>query len=353
MTAKKPRKKSVGIAGAGLMGRLLGLELIRRNWSVSFFDADEIEGRASCAWVGAGMLAPWCELEHSSPEIAAEGMRSVSLWVEILDRLGVPELMWHRGSLVVAHPTDAGELDRLRRRVVRQANAREVMREVHPEEIEPALGSRFSSGLFFPHESWLEAEELLARLADYLRPRVSWHASTHVETLRPGNLIADGVERTFDWVVDCRGLGAQSDLPDLRGVRGELIHLHAPQVELTRPVRVMHPRYPIYVVPRPDHHFIVGATQIESAHAGPIRVRSGLELLSAAYSLHPGFAEAEWIESRVGCRPAFPDNHPRLEMEPGWVSINGLFRHGYLLGPVLAAKAADQMEIADNSVGQT
>jgi glycine oxidase len=66
---------------------------------------------------------------------------------------------------------------------------------------------------------------------------------------------------------------------------------------------------------------------------GGITVRSCLELLSALYSLHPGFAESEVLETSVNCRPAYPDNLPRIRFSPGDMRINGLYRHGFLLGP--------------------
>jgi glycine oxidase len=66
---------------------------------------------------------------------------------------------------------------------------------------------------------------------------------------------------------------------------------------------------------------------------GGITVYSALELLSALYSIHPAFAEAEIIESCVNCRPAYPDNLPRVVVSDGHIRINGLYRHGFLLGP--------------------
>ena len=35
-------------------------------------------------------------------------------------------------------------------------------------------------------------------------------------------------------------------------VYGEVIRIHAPEVTLTRPTRLLHPRYPIYIAPNPD-----------------------------------------------------------------------------------------------------
>jgi glycine oxidase len=154
--------------------------------------------------------------------------------------------------------------------------------------------------------------------------------------------------KKFDLVIDCRGMGAKEDLRDLRGVRGELLYLHAPEVNLSRPVRIMHPRFSIYIVPRADHVYVVGATAIESDDAGAITVRSALELLSAAYTVHSGFAEGRLIETSVSCRPGFPDNHPRILIDDGHIAINGLYRHGFLISPALVAFVASYLD--DGSV---
>jgi glycine oxidase len=66
-----------------------------------------------------------------------------------------------------------------------------------------------------------------------------------------------------------------------------------------------------------------------------------MELLGAAYALHPAFGEAEIVEAGVGVRPAFADNLPRVSREANQVSINGLYRHGFLLAPAMARQAAE------------
>jgi glycine oxidase len=109
-------------------------------------------------------------------------------------------------------------------------------------------------------------------------------------------------------------------------------------------VRLLHPRHPLYIVPRGDGVFMLGATQIESAAPGPITARALLELLSAAYALHPAFAEAEVIETGADLRPAFADHVPRVIRQGRVLHLNGLFRHGYLMAPALARQAADYVE---------
>jgi glycine oxidase len=144
----------------------------------------------------------------------------------------------------------------------------------------------------------------------------------------------------FDFVADCRGFGAKPDLKNFRGVRGEVLRVHAPDVSFRRPVRLMHPRYPIYVVPRPNHNYIIGATSIESEDLSDISVRGALELMSALYSLCAGFSEARITETAVQLRPAFLNNAPKIIRQKGLCRSNGLYRHGYLASPKVAELTA-------------
>lgn len=145
-----------------------------------------------------------------------------------------------------------------------------------------------------------------------------------------------------DVLIDCRGMAAAADVPGLRGVRGERIVVHAPDVKLSRPVRLLHPRQPIYVVPQGGGQFVIGATVIEREDEGFVTVRSALELLGSAFALHPGFAEATVQHLGAGVRPAFADNTPRILIENNGdtIRVNGMYRHGFLLAPVMAEAVA-------------
>jgi glycine oxidase len=335
------------VVGAGVLGRLLALRLRELDWAVTLLDRDDEQGTHNCSWTGAGMLSPYCEREAAERLITDMGIYAMDRWPAILQSLSAPVFYREAGSLVVAHPNDRIELDRLRRRVLERAVRPDQMREVRGEELavlEPELGGRFNTGLYFPLERHVDNRALQRALLATLRERgATCRHGVDVRDLRPHRVTTGDGSATFDWVFDCRGLGAASDFPDLRGVRGELLYLHAPDVNLQRPVRMMHPRYSIYIVPRADHTYVVGATMIESDDMGPMTVRSALELLSAAYSVHPGFAEGRLLEASVNCRPGFPDNHPRIVVEPGLIRINGLFRHGFLVSPALVDFAAQYL----------
>jgi len=126
---------------------------------------------------------------------------------------------------------------------------------------------------------------------------------------------------------------------------------------LQRPVRLLHPRIPLYIVPRGDGIYMLGATQAEASTRSRATARSVLELLTAAYALHSAFGEVELVEIGVDARPAFADNLPRIRRRGSTVFLNGLFRHGFLLAPAMARMAADMLlegivpEVMDEDLG--
>src|ERR1700736_4363890 len=309
------------IIGAGVAGLTCAVELAERGASVEVLDRGEKLGASSCSWYAGGMLAPWCELESAEPLVARLGAESIAWW-----RNRFPETMLN-GSLVVAHGRDAGELARFARRTEHF----EWLDGKSIAALEPDLAGRFGRALFFKEEGHLDPRPALASLVQRLGELgVSIRFGVQGS---PGAL-------TDRRVIDCTGLAAREVLTDLRGVKGEMLLLRLRDISLSRPIRVLHPRVPVYIVPRADGLFMVGATMIESDEPTRITARSMLELLSAAYALHPAFGEAEIVEIGTGVRPAFPDNLPRIGWRGGVLHVNGLYRHGFLLAPALARRAA-------------
>jgi len=171
---------------------------------------------------------------------------------------------------------------------------------------------------------------------------VTWLWNESVTSLSQGVIKTTRQDFPFDWVFDVRGTGAKPDLP-VRGVRGEIFWLHAPNVELQRPIRLLHPRHRVYLVPRDGNRIVIGASEIESEDRSPISLRSTVELLAAAHSVIPELAEARIIHSETNLRPALLDNLPHLESQHGLTRINGLFRHGWLIAPALVQQALENL----------
>ena len=318
----------VTVIGAGVAGLACAVELAERGADVEVLERGEKLGAAACSWFAGGMLAPWCELESAEPLIARLGTESIPWW-----RQHAPQTVTN-GSLVIAHGRDTSELANFSRRT-------EQFEWLDGERIgalEPDLRGRFGKALFFKEEGHLDPRAAMGALAARLE-----ELGVPIRYGVAGAMTAPacwGVPTTSRFTVDCTGLAARGVLTDLRGVKGEMLLLRLRDISLSRPVRVLHPRIPLYIVPRSDGLFMVGATMIESDHATRISARSMLELLSAAYALHPAFGEAEIVEIGTGVRPAFPDNLPRLRWVGDTLYVNGLFRHGFLLAPALARRVA-------------
>jgi glycine oxidase len=318
----------VTVIGAGVAGLTCAVELAERGATVEVLDRGEALGSSSCSWYAGGMLAPWCELESAEPLIARLGRESLVWWQRRFPGTAL------NGTLVVAHAREAADMAQFGRRTERfeWLNAEAIA------AMEPDLGGRFQQAMYFREEGHLDPRAALAALADRLCDLgvpIRFGVSAATEQLKAR---APGAPACC--VIDCTGLAARGVLKDLRGVKGEMLIVRLRDVSFSRPVRVLHPRLPLYIVPRADGLFMIGATMIESDQPTRITARSMLELLSAAYALHPAFGEAEIIEIGTGVRPAFPDNLPRVGWHGGTLYINGLYRHGFLLAPSLACMAA-------------
>ena len=357
---------TIGIAGAGLLGRTLAWRLARAGCRVILLDARHRDDQNSAAMVAAAMLSPMAELAVSDTEIFALGQRSLALWPEWIAALAsdlrahtaagemptAPVYFRQEGTLVVAHAPDHGSLAHFTRLLEHKLPSDQRAHMVALDaaqlaDLEPALAGRFHHALHLRTEGQLSNADWMAQLARALDALgVDWHEGTAVDRIEGQRLCAADRHWDVDIAIDTRGVGSKPALSALRGVRGEVLRVHCPAVTLRRPVRLMHPRYQLYVAPRPEHEFVVGATELESEDTGPMTLRSALELGSALYSLHPAFGEARVQRLSAALRPALDDDRPVCDRRGGVWHLNGLYRHGYLCAPaavekLLAAMAGD------------
>ncbi|MDR2127517.1 MAG: FAD-dependent oxidoreductase [Burkholderiaceae bacterium] len=377
-------QQHIGIAGAGLLGRLLAWQLARAGHVVEVFDpspdaaprwreALALQGDAStapqaAAFTAAGMLSPLAELDNAEPAVAALGWRSLQIWRAIAAALPQQPFFAARGSLMLAHREDAGSarrvLDRLQTACAtpqwQQASPRQSAAQALDAAalhlLEPAVQAVAHAWLL-PGEGQVDTAAMLhALLADASATgRVTWHWGQGVRALRAQGeraallQLAGGGQAAFDCAIDVRGVGAKPDLP-VRGVRGEVLTLHCPGHGLQRPLRLLHPRHRVYIVPRPGDRVLVGASELESEDRSPVSLRGVVELLAAAHSVLPALAEARIEHLDVNLRPALPDNNPLARWQGRCLSINGLFRHGWLLAPALVEGALAQGPLAGSAL---
>ena len=311
-----PRGESpVTIIGAGIAGAWQALLFAQAGHDVTLHEKSDAAMMLSTSHWAGGMLAPWCESESAEPIISRLGLRSLDLW-----RKELPDTPFN-GSLVVAHARDRNDFERF----AKLTSGHQRLDAAALAALEPSLEGRFRDALFFPAEGHVEPRRVLPKLHEKIVAAggtIRFDSDVNADAL-------DGI------VIDCRGLGAREAQADLRGVKGEMILIETDEVQLARPVRLIHPRWPLYVIPRENNLFMLGATSIEAEDTG-VSVRSALELLGAAYAVHPAFAEARIVEFGSGLRPAFPDNLPRIAIDDQKIAVNGLYRHGFLIAPALA-----------------
>lgn len=290
------------ILGSGVSGLCVATALHAHGETVEIICSAE---HTAASHFAGGMLAPFCEAEAAPHFQALHDFDAIAWWQRYSTQV------IQNGTLVVAAARDQAELARFSKRTTQHQC-------VAPASIEAEL-THFSQALFFKYEAHLDPRLVLAELKS--------------------NLIAKGVAihtgQPRGKIIDCRGIYAQDQL-SLRAVRGEMLILRQPELHFSRPIRLLHPRFPCYLVPRAQGQFMLGATMLESDSRQPMTARSMMELLSAAYTIHPAFAEAAIIETGVGLRPAYSDNIPKILYQNNAFYINGMHRHGFLCAPWLA-----------------
>ncbi len=333
-------KSKITILGAGLLGRLTAYSLCKLGYQVEIFERGGPNAEGSAAQVAAAMLAPLAESAITEPPVVKMGHYSLKRWQGIIQTLEEPVFFQQNGTLIVWHHQDSHEAKRFSETLVRnqlQMNFLEAPKAIGREELnslEPSLSHQFQHGLYLPLEGQLDNRQLMtALLASLTSLGATFYWNSPKDLVDFDNQAAQG---DANWLLDCRGLGSRTNWEGLRGVRGEVIRLFAPEVTLLRPLRLIHPRYPLYIAPKEEHVFVIGATEIESEDISSATVRSTLELLSAAYTVHSGFAEARILEISTQARPTLKDNLPAIrQLGPRTLQMNGLYRHGFLISPAV------------------
>ena len=344
------------IVGGGLMGRLLAFALAKGGAQVDLFEKGGPDGAHAAARIAAAMLAPLAESAITEDSVVRMGLYSLPRWKKLISELSESVFFQQDGTLILWHRQDASDAERFTAHLEKNCRANSELsmpQKLSNEtlrELEPGVADRFNQGLYLPNEGQLDNRQLLDALASelkLLKVNCHWHVEIDPQDLRK--------ESSYKAVIDCRGTGAKEtwsngDKPNtLRGVRGEVIRLYAPEVKLRRPTRLIHPRYPIYIAPKENDVYVVGATEIESDDLSEMSVRSAMELLSAVYTVHSGFAEARILEMATQCRPTLKNNLPeiRTNKDKGLVDlilINGLYRHGFMIAPAVLDCALQVLE---------
>jgi len=354
-------RTQISVIGAGITGLWQALTLARAGHKVTLIEASIEPFKDSASILAGAMLAPFCESETAEPIVHELGLAALPIWFKTF-----PQIV-RNGSLVVANARDRSELTRF----ARLTQGHDQIGADQLAQIEPDLAGRFNAGLFFADEAHMSPRAAMRALLDAVREA---GVDVHFGKRWQGEERSENAPAPSPIIVDCRGMAARDELPDLRGVRGERLVIRCKDVTLQRPVRLLHPRHPLYIVPwsdtempeterpgskTPDRKddrdlghdgqcYMIGSTLLESEDQSAMTVRSALEMLGMAYALHPAFGEAEILDMAAGVRPAFADNSPKIVVRGSHIHVNGMYRHGFLVAPMMAMLVADYI-----AAGQT
>ena len=337
----------VAIAGAGLIGSAIALELARAGLSVGVFDQGEPGREAS--WAGAGILSPAPESPAGIPLVPI-GKASMELYPSFVG--GVEEFCGHsvgfrpKGTLQAIFSRDAArEVSTLIAVHHGLGLKAEPLRADDARELEQALSPEIEAAVLRPDEGSVDNRELTRGVLEAARKTgVAIFAHQGVrEIWREGEkcvgVILGREKIAAMWTIVAAGCfssqikGAEAYVP-VKPAKGQMAALRAHSLEIERVLW----SDKIYLVPRNDGRILAGAT-VEYVGFSKELTPSGMEkIFAGAIELAPELAQARIEETWSGLRPDSPDHLPILGPTDvdGLLVATGHFRSGILLTPITA-----------------
>jgi glycine oxidase len=324
----------VCIAGAGIIGLSLALELHHRGVHVTVFDRTTPLSEASSA--AAGMLA--AADPHNPPQLHPLANLSLQLYPSFLDHLH------HLSGISVPFQTNLT----LQALPPHTPNSKSELTPVDLARLAPALTPHNYRFILLDEHS-LDPRQLAgALLAAIFATTVDLRPNTPVLSTRSvGKTVeVETITGTFtaNQFVDCTGAWASATSHrsniQVTPKKGQMFAVSLPP---TTPLHLVVRTPDIYIVPRTSGpnagRAIIGAT-IEDAGFDKIVHTSDISHLhSLASTLLPSLATSQQLEAWAGLRPATPDSLPligALPAQPNHFIATGHYRDGILLAPATA-----------------
>jgi len=341
------KKFDVAVAGGGVIGGAIALEVSRAGMRVGVFDRQQPGQEAS--WASAGILSPAPE----SPAMIAMvplGKMSLALYPEFVVQVeeisGMNMGFRSKGTLEALFSGDAkAELSTIIALHHGLGLKAEPLRAADARKLEPALSEDVEAAVLRPDERSVDNRILTSAVLEAARRSgAEIFADNGVKAIwregqRCAGLILQNEKVEATWTIIAAGCfsaaidGIAAYAP-LRPAKGQMVALRAEDVEIERVLWDEH----IYLVPRNDGRILAGAT-VEYTGFDKRTTAGGIEkILSAAIELAPGLANARIEETWAGLRPDTPDHLPILgptDMD-GLLMATGHFRSGILLTPITA-----------------
>jgi glycine oxidase len=337
----------VAIAGGGLIGGAIALELAHAGLRVGLFERGEPGREAS--WASAGILSPAPESPGMIPVVPL-GKASMALYPGFIANVeeisgqrvgfrpfGTMDALFSRDA-----PRDLSTLIALHHGLGLKA---EPLRPEDARELEPALSPDLEAAALRPEEASIDNRALTQAVLHSARKSGAEIFTEHAvdaiwrEGGRCAGLRVRGDNVAAKWTVIAAGCfsanieGAKAYAP-VHPAKGQMVSLRAGEFKIERVLW----SEKVYLVPRNDGRILAGATVEYVGFDKQVTAGAVNKILSDAIELAPGLAHA-WIEETwAGLRPDSPDHLPIVgptDLE-GLLIATGHFRSGVLLMPITA-----------------
>jgi glycine oxidase len=341
------KKFDVAIAGGGIIGGAIALELSRAGLHVAVFDRQQPGQEAS--WASAGIISPAPE-NPSMIVTVPLAKASVSLYPEFVAQ--VEEISQKsvgfrpKGTLeaLFSHDTKA-ELSTIIALHHGLGLKAEPLRAEDARELEPALSEEVEAAVLRPQECSVDNRALTdAVLEAAKRSGAEIFSGNAAKAIwRDGNrcsgLLLQNEKIDAKWTIIAAGcfsaaIEGIAVYAPVRPAKGQMVALRAEEVAIERVLW----SEKAYLVPRNDGRILAGATVEYAGFDKRTTAGAIAKLLSAAIDLAPGLANARIEETWAGLRPDSPDHLPILGPTDldGLLIATGHFRSGILLTPITA-----------------
>ena len=316
----------VVVAGAGIIGLSVAIELKRAGASVTVLDRGEPGREASSA--AAGMLVVSDPDTH--PKLKPLAALSASMYPAFVEELeahsGIKVDLDNRGTLYVAYtvdelpspPLSIADLQSLEPGLADLPGVCFLAEQsVDPRLlVQAALATAKGMGVVVHHEALVE------------QVTISGRRDLDVRTTAGPHSTATFVNCAGAWAKQIMGAAVPS-----RPVKGQMFTVIPKVRELRHVIRSRE----VYLLPRKGR-ILIGATVEEAGFDKTVRPEAIQELHQAASNLVPWIGEAKMIEAWAGLRPGSPDGLPIMGAGslPGTYVATGHFRNGILLAPITA-----------------
>lgn len=335
----------IGIIGGGVAGLFTAYHLVKTGAEVVLFDAGKCG--YGCSWDAAGMLAPVNELEFQELDLLKAGVASRKLYEGVEKELGDIGLLRHGTLEVALIPDDEAYLRRLYDFQKEHGLPVEWVPGHRIQEYDSFLNRNLPCAIWSEADWQVDNRKLLGKLLGFLKAKganiheeeavVSWKL-THADRVEVKTSKGD---YEVDQLVVAAGIGQFSlhQLPyKIYPVRGEMLALEVPEaLFLEKTVRIRNKVLGnAYIVPK-EGRILLGSTSEEQGLEASITAGGMLDILRKCYAAVPGIYELNVLETWAGLRPSTLNRLPICDQEKNLpiYHLNGLYRHGILLSPLL------------------